>query len=120
MTELFKVRKVLTVVEETHHDFGPTRALPALKGAAMAVVTNPYVGHYVEDLSPSVPPLRVLGEELAARLIARMGCTREQVDGYGKAAIVGSSGEIEHGAMWHIPGGGMRAALGRGEAIVPS
>jgi hypothetical protein len=43
------------------------------------------------------------------------------IDGYGKGAIVGSAGEIEHGAMWHIPGGGgMRAAIGGGTSIVPS
>jgi hypothetical protein len=118
---LFPIRKIVTVVEEIHHDLGPVAARPALKGAVAAVVANPYVGRFVEDLSPAVDELRVLGEKLGNILVSHLGGDPSVIDGYGKGTIVGSAGEIEHGAMWHIPGGGgMRAALGKGTAIVPS
>jgi hypothetical protein len=118
---LFTVRKIVTVVEETHHDLGPAPEHPALKGAIAAVVSNPYAGQWVPDLSAAVDELRALGERLGNILIGHLGGDPSVIDGYGKGAIVGSAGEIEHGAMWHIPGGGgMRAALGKGTSIVPS
>ncbi|MEY4224750.1 MAG: hypothetical protein RIS33_1684 [Actinomycetota bacterium] len=118
---LFTVRKIVTVVEEIHHDLGPAPDRPAVKGAVAAVVTNPYVGKYVADLSPAADELRALGARLGNILIGHLGGDPSAIDGYGKGTIVGSAGEIEHGAMWHIPGGGgMRAALGKGTAIVPS
>ncbi|MFT5204464.1 MAG: hypothetical protein ACI9C1_003874 [Candidatus Aldehydirespiratoraceae bacterium] len=118
---LFTVRKILVCVDETHFERGPTPETPALKGAIAAVVSNPYVGAYVEDLSPAGDELRALGERLGTRLIDHLGGDASAIESYGKGAIVGSDGEIEHGAMWHIPGGGgMRTAIGRGESIVPS
>lgn len=118
---LFNVRKIVTVVEEIHHDLGPVSERPAVKGAVAAVVTNPYVGRFVADLSPAADELRALGERLGNILIGHLGGDASVIDGYGKGTIVGSAGEVEHGAMWHIPGGGgMRAALGKGTAIVPS
>ena len=118
---LFVQRKTYLVIEEIHHDFGPLPDRPALKGAVAAVVSNPFVGDYVADLSPATEELRHLGEQLGELLISHLGGVRDEIDGYGKGAIVGAAGEMEHGAMWHIPGGGgMRAALGKGEAIVPS
>lgn len=118
---LFAVRKIVTVVEEILHDHGPAPEHPALKGAVAAVVTNPYAGRWVPDLRPAVDELRALGERLGNILISHLGGDADRIDGYGKGAIVGSAGEIEHGAMWHIPGGGgMRAALGKGSSIVPS
>ena len=118
---LFVQRKTYVVIEEICHDFGPTPTRPALKGAVAVVVSNPFVGSYVDDLSPATEELRELGERLGELLISHLGGVRDEIDGYGKGAIVGAAGEIEHGAMWHIPGGGgMRAALGKGAAIVPS
>ncbi len=118
---LFDVRRIIVSIEETHRDTGPAPKVPALKGAIAAVVSNPYVGEYVQDLSPASDELRALGETLGTRLISHLGGDRNTIESYGKGAIVGTAGEIEHGAMWHIPGGGgMRAAIGRGEAIVPS
>jgi len=118
---LFQVRKIVTVVEEIHHDLGPAPATPALKGAVAAVVTNPYVGQYVHDLSPAMDELKALGQRLGEILIGHLGGDPDRIDGYGKGTIVGADGELEHGAMWHIPGGaGMRAALGKGTSIVPS
>ena len=118
---MFRQRKICVSIEETLHDFGPEPGRTVLKGSIAAVVTNPFVGEYVEDLSPATDELRELGEQLGATLIKHLGGDSEVIDSYGKGAIVGSAGEIEHGAMWHIPGGGgMRTALGKGEAIVPS
>ena len=118
---LFTVRKYLTVVEQIHHDLGPVPEQPVLKGAVAAVITNPYVGRYVDDLSPVFDEFKALGERMGEMLIRQMGGDAAAIDGYGKGIIVGSAGEIEHGAMWHIPGGaGMRASLGKGTAIVPS
>ncbi|CAB4365688.1 MAG: amino acid synthesis family protein [Actinobacteria bacterium] len=118
---LFTVRKYLTVVEQIHHDLGPTPEQPVLKGAVAAVISNPYVGQYVHDLSPVFDEFKALGEHMGTMLIGQMGGDPTAIDGYGKGIIVGSAGEIEHGAMWHIPGGaGMRAALGKGTSIVPS
>lgn len=118
---LFQVRKIVTVVEEIHHDLGPAPGTPALKGAVAAVVTNPYVGQYVHDLSPAMDELKALGQRLGDILIGHLGGDVSKIDGYGKGTIVGADGELEHGAMWHIPGGaGMRAALGKGTSIVPS
>lgn len=118
---LFAVRKILICVDETYFDRGATQETPALKGAIAAVVSNPYVGAYVEDLSPAGDELGALGEGLGLRLIDYLGGDASAIQSYGKGAIVGSGGEIEHGAMWHKPGGeGMRRAIGRGEAIVPS
>ena len=118
---LFAVRKIVVSVEEIHFERGPTPESPAVKGAIAAVVSNPYVGDYVENLSPASEELRALGERLGSQLIDHLGGDPHAIESYGKGAIVGSDGELEHGAMWHIPGGGgMRAAIGRGEAIVPS
>ncbi len=118
---LFETRKTCVTVEDTTHEFGPEPAGTHVKGAVAVVVSNPYVGDYVSDLSPATQELRQMGERLGELLISHMGGEPDAIDGYGKGAIVGTAGEIEHGAMWHIPGGGgMRAAIGRGEAIVPS
>ena len=121
MGGLFTVRKLVGTIEEIRHEFGPPPERPVKKGAMMAVVANPYAGRYVEDFSPATDELRTLGEEMGSRLIALLAEDPSRIDGYGKGAIVGGAGELEHGAIWHIPGGtGMRAALGAGEAIVPS
>ena len=65
--------------------------------------------------------LKPLGLLLTDRLIAALGGDVEAIDGYGKGAIVGTAGEIEHGALWHVPGGyAMRERLGDAKAIVPS
>ena len=118
---LFEVRKIVTQIEEIRSDYGPAPEKPLLKGAIAAVVSNPYVGEYVEDLSPASEELGALGEMLGEQLIGHLGNDRDAIESYGKGAIVGSAGEIEHGAMWHIPGGGgMRIAIGRGESIVAS
>jgi hypothetical protein len=116
----FPVRKIVTVVEEIRHDGGPPPATPRLRGAVLAVVGNPYAGRYERDLQPAMDDLKPLALMMTDRLVAALG-GREGIDGYGKAALVGEGGELEHTALWHVAGGyGMRERLGRALAIVPS
>lgn len=117
----FTIRKIVTVTEEIHHDGGPPPAQPRMRAAAMAIVSNPFAGRYVADLQPAMDDLKPLGLLLTDRLIAALGGDTKAIDGYGKGAIVGASGELEHGALWHVPGGyAMRERLGGALAIVPS
>jgi hypothetical protein len=110
MTE---IRRVFTHVEDIFHEFGPPPAQPLRRGAAVAVIKNPFAGRFEADISVYMDELKPLGLELARRLLAALRVTPAAVQGYGKAAIVGASGELEHGALWHVPGGyAMREVLG--------
>jgi hypothetical protein len=118
--DLVKVRKRGLTVETVEHEFGPRLERPLRLAAATAVVANPYAGRYVEDLSEFMSALRPLGTELAEELADALGGA-DEVEAYGKAAIVGVNGELEHGAVWHEAGGwAMRAVLDEPKAIVPS
>ena len=118
---LIEVRKQATFVEEVFHEGGPVPATPLLRGAACAVLRNPYAGRYEPDIVPMMEALKPLGLEMAQRLIDALGGEPKRIEGYGKGAIVGEAGELEHGALWHVPGGyAMRDALGGAKAIVPS
>ncbi|HHZ09138.1 MAG TPA: amino acid synthesis family protein [Rhizobiales bacterium] len=116
----FPIRKTSLLVEEIFHEGGPVAERPRRRAAAMAVVRNPFAGRYEEALQGAMEDLKPLGLMLTDRLIAALG-DRSAIDGYGKGAIVGTAGEIEHGALWHVPGGyAMRERLGEARAIVPS
>jgi len=116
---MIQVRKRLLTVETVFHEGGPVAAVPLRMAAAVAVVRNPYAGRYEPDLLPFMAALRSLGRELAEELVGVLG--KDRVEAYGKAAIVGINGELEHGAVWHESGGwAMRAALGEPKAIVPA
>lgn len=116
---LIQVRKRQLLVETIFHEGGPPASVPLRMAAALAVVRNPYAGRYEPDLLPFMAELRTLGRELAEELVQVLG--RECVQAYGKAAIVGVNGELEHGAVWHEAGGwAMRAVLGEPKAIVPA
>lgn len=118
---LIEVRKFATVVEEVFHEGGPPAARPLRQGACLAVIRNPYAGRYIQDILPLMDDLKPLGLDMARRLVAALGVTPKDVEAYGKGAIVGTAGELEHGALWHAPGGyGMREVLGGTKAIVPS
>jgi hypothetical protein len=113
VTELIDVRRVFTHVEEIHHEGGPAADTPLVRGAIAAVLRNPYAGTYHPDILPMMEALNPLGIELAQRLCQAMGVAPEAIQGYGKGAIVGAAGELEHGALWHVPGGyAMRELLG--------
>lgn len=117
----FPIRKIVVVSDETHHDGGPRPIVPRRRAAALAIVANPFAGRYAEALQPAMDDLKPLGLLLTDRLVAALGGDAKQIDGYGKGAIVGTAGEIEHGALWHVPGGyAMRERLGGAKAIVPS
>ena len=115
------IRKFVTVVDEVLHEFGPPPAKPQKRGVVLAVIDNPFAGRYVEDIQPFMDDLRPLGLDMANRLVKALGGDIGVIEGYGKAAIVGAAGELEHGALWHNPGGyAMREVLGDAKAIVPS
>jgi Amino acid synthesis len=115
------VRKRLTTVEEIFHEGGPIASVPLRRAATLAVIQNPFAGRYVENIAGFMDDLKPLGFEMARTLIAALGGDSRAVEGYGKGAIVGSAGELEHGALWHVPGGyGMRELLGGAKAIVAS
>jgi hypothetical protein len=116
-----QARKFVLTVEETLHEGGPAPARPNLRGAVLAVIKNPFAGRYVQDIQPFMKDLEPLGLEMAKRLITALGGSAASIEAYGKGAIVGEAGELEHGALWHAPGGyGMRQLLGDSKAIVPS
>lgn len=115
------VRKIMTVVEDIHHEFGPVPALPLRRAAAVAVIRNPFAGAYHADITPFMEHLKPLGLQMAQKALAALGADASLIQGYGKGAIVGLDGELEHGALWHVPGGyAMRELLGNAAAIVPS
>jgi len=116
-----KIRKIATQIEEIFHEFGPAPARSVKRGAIIAVIANPFAGRYEPDIQPFMKDLEPLGLAMARRLVAELGVTPDQIEGYGKGAIVGTNGEVEHGALWHAPGGySMREVLGAAKAIVPS
>jgi hypothetical protein len=116
----FPVRRQVLCVEEVYHEGGPRPDRPLRRAAILAVVENPFAGRYERELEPVMAELEPLGVRLATRLVDVLGGS-EVVAGYGKGAIVGEDGELEHGALWHVPGGyAMRGALGEALAIVPS
>lgn len=116
-----KIRKFLVSVEDIHHEGGPVSATPHRRGAVLAVIENPYAGSYHDDIQPFMEDLKPLGLDMAKRLVAALGGDASSIEGYGKGAIVGEAGEIEHAALWHAPGGyAMREVLGGTMAIVPS
>jgi len=110
---MIEIRRIVTQVEDIHHEFGPAPAAPLRRGAVAAVLANPFAGRYVADIVPMMDALQPVGVDMARRLLAAMDVPAERIESYGKGAIVGAAGELEHGALWHVPGGyAMRALLG--------
>lgn len=115
------IRKRLTVIEEIFHEGGKLAAQPLRRGAVLWAISNPFAGRYVENIAGYMDNLRPLGVAMAAALLKSLGGDSKAIQGYGKGAIIGSAGELEHGALWHVPGGyAMREILGEAKAIVPS
>lgn len=115
------VRKFAITVEEIFHEGGPVASKPLKRGSALVVIANPFAGRFVNDIEDFMEDLKPLGLELAKRLLAALGGDVDAIEGYGKGAIVGAAGELEHGALWHVPGGyAMRELLNEAKAIVPS
>ena len=118
---LVQLRMTGLAIEEIHHEGGPVATRPLLRGAIGAVVHNPYAGRHVEDITPMMDALKEIGLAVSRRLVDALGGDPGRIESYGKGAIVGTAGELEHAALWHVPGGyGMREVLGEAKAIVPS
>ena len=117
-----EVRKIYTFVEETHADGTVTLETPTKKSAAAVVFKNPYAGQYQEDLSLLYDWSEQLGEMLTISAVAALGIAPEAVHSYGKGAIVGTAGELEHCAAIMHPALGkpMRGNVGGGKALIPS
>ncbi len=121
MQALVEIRRIQTSVEEIFHEFGPRPGRTERIASVCAVLTNPYAGRYEADILPMMEALKDAGLQMARRCLDALGGDPAIVEGYGKGAIVGSAGEMEHGALWHVPGGyAMREILGNAKAIVPS
>lgn len=121
MSTSIVLRKRLLVVEEVFHEGGPPADRPLLRGAICAVIANPFAGRFEPEIEPFMEDLKPMGREMAVRLVEALGGDPKRIESYGKGSIVGVDGELEHGALWHAPGGyAMRDVLGGAKAIVPS
>jgi hypothetical protein len=110
---MITIRRIVTHVEDIHHEFGPPASQPLRRGAIAAVLMNPFAGRYVNEIVPMMDALQPVGIDMAQRLRVAMDIPVERIESYGKGAIVGAAGELEHGALWHVPGGyAMRELLG--------
>ncbi|UWR20537.1 amino acid synthesis family protein [Sulfitobacter pontiacus] len=116
------IRKIATWVEETHREIGQQISPPTRKAVAVAVIKNPFVGSYTQDLTPLMDIGAELGGLLGEKCVAALGITPAQAESYGKAAMVGEGGELEHAAAILHPklGAPLRVAVEKGAALVPS
>ena len=116
-----EIRRLYTVVEETLHDLGQVQAEPLRKVAVVAVIKNPHAGRgYVDDLSDLTDASVELGTRIATMGAEQMG--PYNVESYGKAALIGSAGEQEHGVacLTTVYGNVLREAVGGGKAWISS
>jgi hypothetical protein len=118
------IRKLVVCVEQTYTEMGQKLALGVKhqRAVAMAVIDNPYAGKYVDNLDLLVDAGEQLGALLGAECVKALGIEPDQAHSYGKAAIVGEAGELEHAAAILHPklGAPLRIAVGKGAALVPS
>lgn len=116
------IRKLVVSVEETHAEMGRAISPPTRKALAIAVIANPYAGKYVESLDDLVAIGEELGALLGQRCVQALGIEPAAAESYGKAAVVGEAGELEHAAAILHPklGAPLRKAVQKGAALVPS
>lgn len=117
-----QIRKIVIVLEETVTEMGRAVSPPARRAAAVAVIENPFSGRYQEDLSELIAMGEELGGLLAQRAVEALGIPGASAQSYGKAALVGENGELEHAAALLHPkmGTPVRQVLGKGAALIPS
>ncbi len=117
-----KIRKLIVQVEETRLENGQPVMPPTRRALAMAVIENPFAGRYVADLDALIQIGEELGGLLGERCVQALGIEPAQAQSYGKAAIVGEAGELEHAAAILHPklGAPLRRAVEKGAALVPS
>ncbi|NLT22901.1 MAG: amino acid synthesis family protein, partial [Syntrophorhabdus sp.] len=116
-----EIRKIVTIVEDTLIDGEKKAARPIRKAACIAVIKNPYAGKYEDDLTPLIDFSDEIGKVISERAVMALGTDRKP-ESYGKAAIVGEKGELEHAAALLHPklGTPLRNAVGGGKSIIPS
>ena len=116
------IRTIHVSVEETLTEMGQRIVPPTRKAVAVAVIRNPYAGAFHQDLSELIEIGEELGALLGRRCIEALGITPDAVESYGKGALVGENGELEHAAAILHPklGAPLRAEVGGGAALVPS
>ncbi len=117
-----KIRKIVTLVEETRREMDKTIEPATRRAAAAAVIENPFAGRYVEDLSELIEIGEELGALLTERAVVALGIPGPSAESYGKAAAVGENGELEHAAAVLHPklGTPVRRVVGKGAALIPS
>ncbi len=117
-----EIRRITVFVEETLSEMGQPISPPTRKAAAVAVIANPFAGRYVEDLTPLIEIGAELGGLLGRKCVEALGISPAQAESYGKAALVGEDGELEHAAALLHPSLGkpLREAVEKGAALVPS
>ncbi len=117
-----KIRKIIVQTDEVRVEMGRDIQPPVRKALAMAVIENPCAGRYVENLDELAAIGEELGALLGARCVEALGIEPGQAQSYGKAAIVGEAGELEHAAALLHPklGAPLRVAVEKGAALVPS
>src|SRR4051812_24074183 len=117
-----RIRKLIVQVDETRLEMGRAVEPPARRALAMVVIENPFAGRYVENLDELVEIGEELGGLLGQRCVAALGIEPGRAQSYGKAAIVGEGGELEHAAALLHPklGAPLRQAVEKGAALVPS
>lgn len=115
-----QIRKIITLIDEARHEAGCAAEPPLRKVAAAAVINNPFAGKYQQDLSSLVEASAALGRELSEVALQAMGPWA--VESYGKAAIIGLSGEQEHGValLTTVFGNVIRETAGGGKAWISS
>lgn len=117
-----KIRKIVTVVEDTCYEMNRSVDPVTRKSAAIAVIENPYAGEFTRNLEDLIEIGDELGDLLGRRAVEALGVSPAEIQSYGKAAIVGENGELEHAAAILHPrlGKPLRAAVNVGAALVPS
>jgi hypothetical protein len=117
-----EIRKLAVFVEEVRSEMGQAVSPPTRKAAAVAVIRNPFAGRYVADLQPLMDMGAELGGLLGRKCVEALGISPSQAESYGKAAMVGEDGELEHAAAILHPSMGkpLREAVEKGAALVPS
>jgi hypothetical protein len=117
-----RIRKIAVLLDETHIEMGQAIAPPTRRAVAVAVIQNPFAGRFEPDLEPLMEIGAELGDLLGRRCVEALGIAPAQAQSYGKAAMVGANGELEHAAAILHPrlGAPLRAAVEKGAALVPS
>jgi hypothetical protein len=116
------IRKLVTTLETVRQEAGQPVLPAAERVCCSAVVANPIAGRFADDLSELVDIGAQMGDLLARRCLDVSGLPAEAIQSFGKAALVGEAGELEHAAAVLHPalGAPLRDVLGGGKALVPS